>query len=348
MRALNLGARFPLPLIFVLALAGCTGDGAWDLFADLEGASYQTGTPSGPTVVSLIADDADDGDAVFGNGDTITVCFSEATNQVPVATRAALDAIFAPSQSLGSDYTGSWSAPDTLVITIVDATGAAPPTIGGLTLTLLAGNNIKNAAGTSSECAGVSPSIAGDWGGSAVTLIAAEDTDINGASPTTNYGASTDLILNQSGGDLGERRLLIRFDLSPIPPGATVTSAVLKLNKEWGVVAAVDVDLHRVAAPWSEVEATWNDRVSGTPWGTAGGDYDATLIARTTVSANGEYQWSSASLTSLVDGWHKCTVNNHGLLIGSRDFGGSDRFFASRSHATVTNRPKLEVTYVTP
>jgi hypothetical protein len=234
------------------------------------------------------------------------------------------------------------------VITIVDATGAAPPTIGGLTLTLLAGNNIKNVAGTSPESTGVSPAIAGDWGNSALILIAAEDTDINGASPTTNYGTSTDLILNQAGGDLGERRILIRFDLSPIPPTATVTSAVLRLTKEGGVVAAIDVDVHRVTVPWTEVEANWSEPVSGTPWGTFGGDYDTTLIAGTTVSAHGEYQWSSSSLTSLVDSWHKGTVNHYGLLIGSLDTGGDDRFFASRSHATVTSRPKLEVTYVTP
>ena len=36
---------------------------------------------AGPTVTSVTADDADNLDAVYGNDDTITVVFSEATNQ---------------------------------------------------------------------------------------------------------------------------------------------------------------------------------------------------------------------------------------------------------------------------
>jgi hypothetical protein len=50
------------------------------------------------------------------------------------------------------------------VITVVDSTGAAPPTIGGLTLTFQAGNGLKNAADTSLESTGTSGVIAGDWG----------------------------------------------------------------------------------------------------------------------------------------------------------------------------------------
>lgn len=119
---------------------------------------------AGPTITSVVADDPDDADAVYGDGDTITVAFSENTNQIAAATKANLDAIFISNQSLGADYTGSWSTADTLVITVADSTGATPPTVGGLVLTFQAGNGVKNAAGTSADSVGFSPTITGDWG----------------------------------------------------------------------------------------------------------------------------------------------------------------------------------------
>jgi hypothetical protein len=118
----------------------------------------------GPTINSVTADDPDDGDTVYGDGDTITVVLSENTNQPAAATKGDIDAIFSFSQAPGANYTGSWSAADTLVITVVDATGAAPPAIGVLQLTFQAGNGLKNAAATSIDAAGTSPAIGGDWG----------------------------------------------------------------------------------------------------------------------------------------------------------------------------------------
>jgi hypothetical protein len=101
---------------------------------------------------------------VYGNGDTITVVFSGNTNQVAVATKGNLDALFSFSQVLGANYTGTWTTATTLVITVVDATGATPPGIGGLTLTLQGGSGLKNAANTSLESVGTSGAITGDWG----------------------------------------------------------------------------------------------------------------------------------------------------------------------------------------
>ena len=66
----------------------------------------------------MTADDPDNLDAVYGNDDTITVVFSEATNQPCGRYAGADDAIFSFNETLGADYTGSWSAADTLVITV--------------------------------------------------------------------------------------------------------------------------------------------------------------------------------------------------------------------------------------
>ena len=84
------------------------------------------GLLAGPTVSAVTANDPDDGDAVYRNGDTVTVVFSGNTNQVAAATKGNIDALFSFSQSLGANYTGSWTTATTLVITVVDADGAAP------------------------------------------------------------------------------------------------------------------------------------------------------------------------------------------------------------------------------
>ena len=138
------------------------------------------GTWPGRTISSVTANDPDDGDAVYGNGDTVTVVFSGNTNQVAVATKGNIDALFSFSQSLGANYTGRWTTATTLLITIVDATGATPPAIGGLTLTLQGGSGLKNAANTSFESVGTSGAITGDWGllaGPTISSVTANDPD---------------------------------------------------------------------------------------------------------------------------------------------------------------------------
>jgi uncharacterized repeat protein (TIGR01451 family) len=138
------------------------------------------GTKEGPSIVTLIADDPANDDAIFNAGDTITVKFSEATNQPPVATRANLDTLFLYSQVLGTDYTGEFIDPATLVITIVNPTGATPPSIGTLQLTVRTSANLKNAAGTSLASSSVSPVLTGTFGtrdGPEIVSIDASDPD---------------------------------------------------------------------------------------------------------------------------------------------------------------------------
>lgn len=122
-------------------------------------------THGGPTIVSLVADDPDSGDTIYSTGDTITLRFSEATNE-PLKglnnqiAKTDVDKLFLFGDgnvvvNLGNDYSGTWKNPSTFVITIDDATGASPtPAVGSLNTTLIAklnGISLKNAAGTSSD-----------------------------------------------------------------------------------------------------------------------------------------------------------------------------------------------------
>ena len=122
------------------------------------------GNRAGPFIQALIADDPDSGDAVYGNDDTITVKFSEPTNEPLVATNTDVNNLLSFSQNIGSDITGSWATSSTLVLTVKSSNGATPPAIGELTVTVKGSANLKNAAGTSLTSASTSPTLTGSFG----------------------------------------------------------------------------------------------------------------------------------------------------------------------------------------
>lgn len=135
------------------------------------------GTLAGPDIVSLIASDPENDDAIYSNGDTITVTFSEPTNQPPVGNKGAIDGLFLFSQSLGNDYRGEWTGSQ-LVITIFNVFGASPPKVGELEVTVI--GNVRNAAQTSLPSTSTSPKLTGNWGtlaGPSITSIVASDPD---------------------------------------------------------------------------------------------------------------------------------------------------------------------------
>ncbi len=134
----------------------------------------------GPSIDTITADDPDDGDIIYTDGDTITVVFSEATNQPPVSTNVEINALFTFSDSLGMDYTGVWSDASTMVITIVDSTGATPPAVDVFTLTVKESGNLKNAAGTSFSSTATSSALVGDFGAleaPSILSVTADDPD---------------------------------------------------------------------------------------------------------------------------------------------------------------------------
>ncbi len=171
-----------------------------------------------------------------------------------------------------------------------------------------------------------------------VDLAAFEDTYIDDNNATTNYGSDTVMIVDTSGGGLGEGRLLVKFDLSSIPSGATIDDATLILTKTGGDTGGKDVEVHEVTTAWSAGLATWRS-----PWGTDGGDYDSTVLDSLAISANQTYSWNSGSLRALVQAWVSGSKSNHGFLLGSPNTGGDDYIFATSEAAS--GQPVLRVTY---
>jgi len=142
---------------------------------------------------------------------------------------------------------------------------------------------------------------------------------------------------------------LLRFDLSPIPPGATVTHAQLELYSDgWSDDgSAIIVGAYAVLRDTVIHEATWSEFQVGQPWRQPGCDYvgtDRLGEAAGTTQFEGIQRWYQLELTQAVRSWVSGDLDNNGALLRVESGNG---FFAisSRDGYDVSRRPKLVVTY---
>ena len=177
---------------------------------------------------------------------------------------------------------------------------------------------------------------------------------LNSFKVNVNNGANPRLTLNASS-SVG--RPLLKFDLSAIPAGSTVTAATLSLYQETsGSVGSSPpnpvYNLHRVTRAWVEGTkqgtgtadgATWNSSDGSGAWTTPGGDFDPAVAA--SAPANENIDWKTWDVGGLVTDWVNGANPNHGMLLNG--VGAiSTLGFASSDNGTAANRPKLEVSFV--
>jgi len=200
------------------------------------------------------------------------------------------------------------------------------------------------------------------------TVTVTEDTFIDSSAPGNNAGATGWFDAGRDGAG-GVRRGLLRFDLSGVPAGSTVTSATLQLTvvrvPANGPVNST-FDLFRLLAGWREGtktgnggapatagETTWNARILGTAnWTVPGAKSDAatTASASTAVGSadNAKYSWTGPGLVADVQLWLNDPSKNFGWLLTSRaeSSARSVRGFASREGGA--DAGALTVVYTPP
>jgi hypothetical protein len=174
-------------------------------------------------------------------------------------------------------------------------------------------------------------------------LPVAQDTFIHQNSDQ-NFGASTDLSLDGRSGR--QDRVLVEFDVSGIPAGAAVESAILNLNLRSAKTSTpISVAAHRLTRAWTESGAGWNLADGSTNWTTPGGDYDPTALSTATEAATlGWYGWE---VTAAAQAW-RSGAPNHGLILRATTSTQFNNEKLHQSREATTNRPFLRVVYSDP
>ncbi|MEU6412836.1 DNRLRE domain-containing protein [Microbispora sp. NPDC046933] len=137
-------------------------------------------------------------------------------------------------------------------------------------------------------------------------------------------------------------RAFVRFNVSAVPAGATVTAAEMKLwNSSSNACSSVSVTASRVMSSWSSSIA-WYDQPSA----------DRSAISGTNVSPSSGSCGSSSpramkwDVTTMAAGWVSGTSGNYGVrLMGPEGTSSQTRTFASAESST---KPVLTLTYTPP
>ena len=169
------------------------------------------------------------------------------------------------------------------------------------------------------------------------------DSHIRGDATTTNYGGSTELRVD---GDPDQSSLL-RWDLSSIPAGATITNATLTFNVT-NVTQHV-YELYALKRAWSESTTTWGKADAAVNWQSAGAkganDRDTIVLGSLNSSATGPKTIAlNSSGIAKVQSWVNSPSTNFGFIL--QDYTVSDSIILSSSEAAaVSQRPVITITY---
>ncbi|MCP5092993.1 MAG: DNRLRE domain-containing protein, partial [Gammaproteobacteria bacterium] len=174
--------------------------------------------------------------------------------------------------------------------------------------------------------------ISGAAAGTAYTLTVDQDAWIRDDDVTKNNGTNADQHIRFESGMT--EHALTRFDISSLPAGAQINTAVAWFyvstgGASGGIHPDGPLTVHRVVADWTETGATWE---------TMGGNFENTIL--TTIPAQPtDGVWVNFNLTGQVQAW----VNgqpNYGILMASTAEGVHGKY-ASREDGG--NTPRLEV-----
>ena len=175
-------------------------------------------------------------------------------------------------------------------------------------------------------------------------FTSASDAGLTELAPTANNGTATTLKVDGDDPDPGGGDLYaaLRWDLSQIPAGATVTNASVTLNIT--NASPQTYGAYDLKKAWNESQISWNQASTGTLWATAGakGTTDrGSQIASVTPTNIAPYTFTIPA--SVVQGWVSAPSSNNGILLAhTTNFDGF--VFGTKEGAQL---PKLTINYTT-
>ena len=273
------------------------------------------------------------------NGATATspATFTVSANAADSDGTVASVAFYAGSTLIGTDTTSPYSLSWTGVAAgTYSVTARATDNSGAVTTSGAVSVTVNPAAGTS-------VTVSFQQGVNSYT--GATDTKIRSDAATTNYGTNTVLEIDGS----PDYAALLRFDLSSIPAGKTITAVTLTVNVT--DLSAQVYEIYALRRAWSESSATFNVASSGVNWGTAGAsnttsDRETTVLGTISSSTTGvkTFAFNSAGIAK-VQSWVNTPAGNHGFIVQDYTSNTDGIDLSSKENTTAANRPKLTITY---
>jgi hypothetical protein len=135
-------------------------------------------------------------------------------------------------------------------------------------------------------------------------------------------------------------RGLLRFDLSDIPAGASVTSARFYLVPQDDRTGQATY-LYRLTSGWSESSATWSS-----PWLEPGGDFGDSFSYAQILNEQKNCA-IEVNITGLVQAWVDGDFPNYGILLSTEGSNPPMRYTAKEDSANPEEAPRLLVSYTT-
>jgi len=143
-------------------------------------------------------------------------------------------------------------------------------------------------------------------------------------------------------------RIIMEFNLSLVPAGATVLDAILFLYEKPCKALPLSYSIHSVNSSWVEhpyPNVCWNMRDAAHGWTRVGGDYSTEIFAAGTI--DGINGWHQFDLTRLVDLWTRGLIPNCGFIMkeSSTTLEDTTKSFTDCESSKVEQRPKLIINY---
>ncbi|MCD6534685.1 MAG: DNRLRE domain-containing protein [Deltaproteobacteria bacterium] len=150
--------------------------------------------------------------------------------------------------------------------------------------------------------------------------------------------------------------IVLKIDLSGLPVGAVIESAVLSLYMNGaGGDALYDVAVHKIIHHNPQLELCTGHVYDGTNgWTPNNSCYNSVplaqadlAVAEDSLSLENTYGYKSWNVTTMVNDWMTIPETNFGLLLNSDAVAGSDSYrnFASSEALDPGQRPRLVITY---
>lgn len=176
-------------------------------------------------------------------------------------------------------------------------------------------------------------------------LFPSADTFADQSQPGSNFGRNNELGFGKNFTytptfTVWFMRAYVQFDVTPLQaPGRWPTRVIYRWYQNRASAAGcLDVTVHNVLGPWTEMGVTWQNQPA----------HDPAVVARACVGDSSGTGWKEADVTALVHAWLLGTIPNFGFVIRdpSESNAGAARPGFSHSRETGPNlTPHLDVRY---